>query len=39
VLGVAQKTMSNYVNHMAQTPVDPVMQKFAWDPKANTAAE
>jgi alkylhydroperoxidase family enzyme len=39
VLGVAQKTMSNYVNHMAQTPVDPVMQKFAWEPKAKAAAE
>jgi alkylhydroperoxidase family enzyme len=33
VLGVAQKTMSNYVNHMAQTPVDEVMQQFAWEPK------
>lgn len=39
VLGLAQKTMSNYVNHMAQTPIDPVMQKFAWERTAKTAAE
>jgi alkylhydroperoxidase family enzyme len=31
VLGVAQKVMSNYVNHLAETPVDEVMQKFAWE--------
>ncbi|MFT6772787.1 MAG: alkylhydroperoxidase family enzyme [Paracoccaceae bacterium] len=30
VLGVSQKVMSNYVNHLAQTPVDAAMQKFAW---------
>ncbi|TDK50467.1 carboxymuconolactone decarboxylase family protein [Antarcticimicrobium luteum] len=33
ILGLAQKVMSNYTNHVAQTPVDPVMQKFAWTPK------
>ncbi|MGG7566491.1 carboxymuconolactone decarboxylase family protein [Rhodovulum sp. DZ06] len=38
ILGLAQKVMSNYTNHFAQTPVDPVMQKFAWTP-AQTAAE
>ncbi|MCI4663509.1 MAG: carboxymuconolactone decarboxylase family protein [Neomegalonema sp.] len=31
VLGVAQKVMSNYVNHLADTPVDPPFQKYAWD--------
>ncbi|GHE02927.1 carboxymuconolactone decarboxylase [Defluviimonas sp. 20V17] len=30
VLGVAQKVMSNYTNHLAQTPVDAPMQAFAW---------
>ncbi|MFL1404864.1 carboxymuconolactone decarboxylase family protein [Marinobacter sp. M1N3S26] len=30
VLGVAQKTMSNYVNHIAETPIDEPFQKFAW---------
>lgn len=31
ILGAAQKLMSNYTNHFAQTPVDQVFQKFAWD--------
>ena len=35
VLGLAQKVMSNYTNHLAQTPVDAPMQKFAWTPKAD----
>lgn len=35
ILGVAQKVMSNYVNHLAQTPLDAVNQKFAWQKKAN----
>jgi alkylhydroperoxidase family enzyme len=30
VLGQAQKLMSNYTNHLAETPVDSVFQKFAW---------
>ena len=33
ILGVAQKVMSNYTNHLAETPVDQVMQKFAWERK------
>lgn len=37
VLGVAQKVMSNYTNHLAQTPVDEPMQAFAWE-KASKAA-
>lgn len=35
ILGLSQKVMSNYTNHVAQTPVDEVMQKFAWTPKAD----
>ncbi|MBS0123358.1 carboxymuconolactone decarboxylase family protein [Thetidibacter halocola] len=36
ILGVAQKVISNYTNHLAQTPVDAPMQAFAWSkvPKA-----
>ena len=34
VLGVAQKVMSNYVNHFAQTPVDEVFKSKAWEPRA-----
>ncbi|MFC4257491.1 carboxymuconolactone decarboxylase family protein [Marinobacter lacisalsi] len=34
ILGVAQKTMSNYVNHIAETPVDEPFQKFAWKKNA-----
>ncbi|OCX63782.1 carboxymuconolactone decarboxylase [Thioclava sp. SK-1] len=30
ILGLAQKTMSNYVNHVAQTPVDEVFKPLAW---------
>jgi len=30
VLGLAQKTMSNYVNHMAETPVDEAFQPLLW---------
>ena len=29
VLGLAQKVMSNYVNHFAHTPLDPPFAKFA----------
>ena len=30
VLGMAQKVMSNYVNHIAQTPTDEGFKQFAW---------
>jgi len=30
ILGVAWKTISNYTNHIAATPVDAVFQKAAW---------
>ncbi|WP_299409957.1 carboxymuconolactone decarboxylase family protein [uncultured Roseobacter sp.] len=31
VLGLAQKTMSNYINHMAETPVDEVFHSLLWE--------
>ncbi|OCH16651.1 MULTISPECIES: carboxymuconolactone decarboxylase family protein [unclassified Aliivibrio] len=31
VLGMAQKVMSNYTNHLAHTPVDSAFKQFAWD--------
>jgi alkylhydroperoxidase family enzyme len=33
VLGLSQKVMSNYVNHIAKTPVDRRFKKFAWQKK------
>lgn len=33
ILTLSQKTMSNYINHIAQTPVDEPFQKFAWSKK------
>lgn len=30
ILGLSQKTISNYVNHIANTPVDTAFKKFAW---------
>jgi alkylhydroperoxidase family enzyme len=32
VLGVGLKTLSNYTNHLAQTPVDAAFQKHAASP-------
>ena len=34
ILGVAQKVMSNYTNHLADTPVDKAFQKFEWQKAA-----
>lgn len=31
ILGLAQKTLSNYTNHIANTPIDEPFQKFAWN--------
>ena len=31
ILGLAQKVMSNYTNHVAHTPIDKVFQTFAWE--------
>ena len=30
ILGISQKVISNYVNHIAETPVDNVFEKYAW---------
>lgn len=32
VLGITQKTLSNYANHFAQTPVDKQFSSFEWTP-------
>lgn len=31
ILGLSQKVISNYTNHIANTPVDTPFQKFAWE--------
>ncbi len=33
VLGVALKVISNYTNHVAETPLNEAFQKHAWSPK------
>lgn len=30
VLGISQKVMSNYINHLAKTPVDKAFEEFLW---------
>lgn len=30
ILGISQKVISNYTNHIAKTPVDEPFQKFSW---------
>ena len=30
VLGLAQKVMSNYTNHFADTKIDPAFKEYAW---------
>ncbi|MGR3630750.1 AhpD family alkylhydroperoxidase [Limimaricola soesokkakensis] len=37
ILGYSQKVMSNYTNHLAETPVDQPFQKFAWSPADKAA--
>jgi AhpD family alkylhydroperoxidase len=32
LVGIAQKTLSNFVNHLAQTPLDDFAKKYAWTP-------
>ena len=34
VLGISQKVMSNYINHLAETPVDKPFEAFAWEKAA-----
>ncbi|MEP5730504.1 MAG: carboxymuconolactone decarboxylase family protein [Sulfitobacter sp.] len=36
ILGLAQKTMSNYINHVAQTPVDEVFHPLKWERSGTT---
>ena len=38
VLGVALKVISNYTNHVAETPVNEAFQKHAWTPKTKLEA-
>lgn len=33
ILGLSQKVMSNYTNHIAKTPVDDAFKAFAWEKK------
>lgn len=33
ILGLAQKVMSNYTNHIAKTPIDKPFQPLAWEKK------
>lgn len=33
ILGLSQKVISNYTNHIANTPVDAPFEKFAWSKK------
>jgi alkylhydroperoxidase family enzyme len=30
ILGLSQKVISNYTNHIAETPVDDAFKPFAW---------
>ena len=34
ILGVSLKVISNYTNHVAETPVNEAFQKHAWTPKS-----
>ena len=36
ILGMAHKVISNYTNHVANTPVDAVFEKFAWEKPVTT---
>ena len=38
VLGVVTKALSNYVNHLADTPLDPFMRGAEWTPPREDAA-
>lgn len=33
ILGLCQKVMSNYTNHIAKTPIDEAFKVFAWEKK------
>lgn len=38
ILGVTMKTLSNYVNHMAKTPLDEAFKNAAWTPPNQAVA-
>lgn len=33
LVGIGQKTLSNYTNHMAGTPLDQTLKQHAWEPR------
>jgi len=35
ILGLSQKVISNYTNHVAKTPVGPLFEQFSWKKKSN----
>jgi uncharacterized peroxidase-related enzyme len=37
ILGLAQKVMSNYINHLAQTPIDDAFASETWSPAVEAA--
>ena len=37
ILGLAQKTISNYTNHIANTPVDAPFKPFAWKKESDAS--
>ena len=37
ILGVALKVISNYTNHVAETPVNEAFEKHSWSPEGKTA--
>lgn len=39
VIGIAQKALSNFVNHLAQTPLDPFAKKYAWSPSVTSESQ
>lgn len=38
ILGISLKVISNYTNHVAETPVNEAFQPFAWTPKGHDVA-
>jgi alkylhydroperoxidase family enzyme len=37
ILGISQKVLSNYANHIAETPIDKAFSAFAWEGKQPAA--
>ncbi|WP_413505741.1 carboxymuconolactone decarboxylase family protein [Photobacterium phosphoreum] len=35
ILGLSQKVISNYTNHVAKTPVSPMFEQYTWTKKRN----